>query len=78
MALVFSDLFPFAGSPLVNWPGVLVIFLLHVGPVEYIYYWLHRALHHHYLYSRYHSHHHASFITEAVSGKCTLMVDSRA
>jgi hypothetical protein len=31
----------------------------HIGPTEFIYYWLHRALHHHFLYSRYHSHHHA-------------------
>lgn len=43
--------------------------ILHMGPTEWIYYWFHRALHHHYLYSRYHSHHHASFVTEPVSGE---------
>ena len=55
--------------PLYNGPGLVILFLMHLGPVEYVYYWLHRALHHHYLYSRYHSHHHASFVTEAISGK---------
>ncbi|KAK6919884.1 putative domain Wax2, C-terminal [Dillenia turbinata] len=44
--------------------GVVQTILLHVGPVEFLYYWLHRALHHHYLYSRYHSHHHSSIVTE--------------
>ena len=33
-----------------------------------MYYWLHRALHHHALYSAYHSHHHASFVTEPITG----------
>ncbi|KAI3439200.1 PPM-type phosphatase domain-containing protein [Psidium guajava] len=47
--------------------GVITIALLHVGPVEFLYYWLHRALHHHYLYSRYHSHHHASIVTEPIT-----------
>lgn len=30
----------------------------HAGPAEFLYYWLHRALHHHVLYAAYHSHHH--------------------
>ncbi|KAF3960482.1 hypothetical protein CMV_014808 [Castanea mollissima] len=47
--------------------GVILAILLHVGPVEFLYYWLHRALHHHYLYSRYHSHHHSSIITEPIT-----------
>ncbi|KAL0429396.1 UNVERIFIED_CONTAM: Very-long-chain aldehyde decarbonylase CER1 [Sesamum radiatum] len=37
------------------------------GPVEFLYYWLHRALHHHFLYSRYHSHHHSSIVTEPIT-----------
>jgi hypothetical protein len=37
----------------------------HVGPAEFVYYWLHRALHHHFLFSRYHSHHHACKCTAA-------------
>jgi hypothetical protein len=42
--------------------------LIHMGPTEFIYYWLHRALHIHSLYAKYHSHHHASFVPEAVTG----------
>lgn len=47
--------------------GALLIALLHAGPVEFLYYWLHRALHHHFLYSRYHSHHHSSIVTEPIT-----------
>ncbi|XP_050236897.1 very-long-chain aldehyde decarbonylase CER1-like [Mercurialis annua] len=47
--------------------GVIITILLHMGPVEFIYYWLHRLLHHHYLYSRYHSHHHSSIVTEPIT-----------
>ncbi|KAI5647579.1 hypothetical protein M9H77_33584 [Catharanthus roseus] len=47
--------------------GVVITALLHMGPVEFLYYWLHRALHHHYLYSRYHSHHHSSIVTEPIT-----------
>ncbi|KAI3495094.1 hypothetical protein L1887_37247 [Cichorium endivia] len=47
--------------------GVIIVILLHVGVVEFLYYWLHRALHHHFLYNRYHSHHHASIVTEPIT-----------
>ncbi|KAJ9680388.1 hypothetical protein PVL29_019652 [Vitis rotundifolia] len=47
--------------------GVLLTILLHMGPVEFLNYWLHRALHHHYLYSRYHSHHHSSVVAEPIT-----------
>eukprot|EP01018_Ginkgo_biloba_P026532 Gb_11787 [translate_table: standard] len=43
------------------------MFLIHAGPSEFLYYWLHRALHHHFLYARYHSHHHSSFVTEPIT-----------
>ncbi|KAL2632944.1 hypothetical protein R1flu_004423 [Riccia fluitans] len=66
--VVHSFLPGFSNFPLWNWQGILILLLLHAGPTEFIYYWAHRALHHHYLYNRYHSHHHASFITEPVSG----------
>jgi len=46
---------------------VILTAILHAGPVEFLYYWLHRALHHHYLYSRYHSHHHSSIVTEPIT-----------
>uniref|UniRef100_A0A0E0KSR5 aldehyde oxygenase (deformylating) n=1 Tax=Oryza punctata TaxID=4537 RepID=A0A0E0KSR5_ORYPU len=47
--------------------GAVITILLHMGPVEFLYYWFHRALHHHFLYSRYHSHHHASIVTEPIT-----------
>ncbi|KAK7386203.1 hypothetical protein VNO78_26245 [Psophocarpus tetragonolobus] len=53
--------------PLWRTDGLVFITLLHMGPVEFLYYWLHRALHHHFLYSRYHSHHHSSIVTEPIT-----------
>ncbi|KAM4089444.1 hypothetical protein ACB094_07G152200 [Castanea mollissima] len=53
--------------PIWRTDGVILAILLHAGPVEFLYYWLHRALHHHYLYSRYHSHHHSSIVTEPIT-----------
>ncbi|XP_048434515.1 very-long-chain aldehyde decarbonylase CER1-like [Pyrus x bretschneideri] len=47
--------------------GVVSAVLLHAGQVEYLYYWFHRVLHHHYLYSRYHSDHHSSIVTEPIT-----------
>lgn len=61
------------GLPWWNSKGLVVTVLLHVGPVEFLYYWFHRALHHHYLYSRYHSHHHASIVTEPITCKSVLL-----
>lgn len=54
--------------PMWRTDGIVITALLHIGPVEFLYYWLHRALHHHFLYSRYHSHHHSSIVTEPISG----------
>ncbi|CAN6703838.1 unnamed protein product [Malus baccata var. baccata] len=53
--------------PLWRMDGVVSTILLHADLVEYLYYWCHRALHHHYLYSRYHSHHHSSIVTEPIT-----------
>lgn len=53
--------------PIWRTDGVIITALLHAGPVEFLYYWLHRALHHHFLYSRYHSHHHSSIVTEPIT-----------
>ncbi|CAN8296016.1 unnamed protein product [Cochlearia groenlandica] len=53
--------------PLWRTDGVTMTVLLHAGPVEFLYYWLHKALHHHFLYSRYHSHHHSSIVTEPIT-----------
>ncbi|KAG0483008.1 hypothetical protein HPP92_011092 [Vanilla planifolia] len=56
-----------AHLPLWRIDGVIMSILLHAGPVEFLYYWFHRAFHHHFLYSRYHSHHHASIVTEPIT-----------
>ncbi|KAJ6973652.1 very-long-chain aldehyde decarbonylase CER1-like [Populus alba x Populus x berolinensis] len=53
--------------PMWRLDGVIMTALIHMGPVEFLYYWLHRLLHHHYLYSRYHSHHHSSIVTEPIT-----------
>ncbi|XP_022897889.1 protein ECERIFERUM 1-like [Olea europaea var. sylvestris] len=53
--------------PIWRTDGVVITILLHASLVEFIYYWLHRALHHHFLYSRYHSHHHSSIVTEPIT-----------
>ncbi|XP_047153840.1 very-long-chain aldehyde decarbonylase CER1-like [Vigna umbellata] len=53
--------------PLWRTDGMIMAMLIHTGPVEFLYYWLHRALHHHFLYSRYHSHHHSSIVTEPIT-----------
>ncbi|VAH49937.1 unnamed protein product [Triticum turgidum subsp. durum] len=55
--------------PMWETKGAIIMALLHIGPVEFLYYWFHRALHHHFLYSRYHSHHHASIVTEPITCK---------
>uniref|UniRef100_A0A453CII1 aldehyde oxygenase (deformylating) n=1 Tax=Aegilops tauschii subsp. strangulata TaxID=200361 RepID=A0A453CII1_AEGTS len=55
--------------PMWETKGAIIMALLHAGPVEFLYYWFHRALHHHFLYSRYHSHHHASIVTEPAAGR---------
>ncbi|KAM0954219.1 putative fatty acid hydroxylase [Dioscorea sansibarensis] len=46
---------------------IIIIMLLRTGPVEFLYYWFHRALHHHFLYSHYHTHNHASIVTEPIT-----------
>ncbi|KAF9669730.1 hypothetical protein SADUNF_Sadunf14G0137500 [Salix dunnii] len=65
---VASDTIPGASHlPMWRLDGVILTALIHMGPVEFLYYWLHRLLHHHYLYSRYHSHHHSSIVTEPIT-----------
>jgi hypothetical protein len=49
----------YSNFPWYNAKGLMQMVGWHIGPAELVYYWLHRALHHHYLYTRYHSHHHA-------------------
>jgi WAX2 C-terminal domain/Fatty acid hydroxylase superfamily len=54
--------------PLVNTTGLWYLLAFHAGPAEFLYYWLHRALHDSFLFQRYHSHHHKSFVTEPITG----------
>ncbi|KAJ0092664.1 hypothetical protein Patl1_26829 [Pistacia atlantica] len=71
---VFCKIFPGATHmPIWRLDGVILTILLHAGPVEFLYYWLHRALHHHHLYSRYHSHHHSSIVTEPITCNSLLI-----
>ncbi|XP_050206373.1 very-long-chain aldehyde decarbonylase CER1-like isoform X1 [Mercurialis annua] len=68
MSYFASMLVPWASKfPIWRTDGVVLTMLLHAGPVEFLYYWFHRALHHHYLYSRYHSHHHSSLVTQPIT-----------
>eukprot|EP01018_Ginkgo_biloba_P010422 Gb_20167 [translate_table: standard] len=70
-ALLFISLHAFmlGNSNLLLWntKGIIVMILAHAGLGEFMYYWAHRALHHHFLYSLYHSHHHSSFVTESIT-----------
>ncbi|KAJ6343135.1 hypothetical protein OIU76_004969 [Salix suchowensis] len=74
--ILFNGILMYVGSktipgashlPMWRLDGVILTALIHMGPVEFLYYWLHRLLHHHYLYSRYHSHHHSSIVTEPIT-----------
>ncbi|ERN18942.1 hypothetical protein AMTR_s00067p00190600 [Amborella trichopoda] len=74
--IIFNGILFYLGSlyfpggsnlPLWNIKGVIITIICHIGPVEFLYYWAHRALHHHFLYSRYHSHHHSSVVTEPIT-----------
>ncbi|MCO5563543.1 hypothetical protein L7F22_017188 [Adiantum nelumboides] len=60
-------LFPAEGWPAWDWWGVPIFLVVHAGPVEWMYYWGHRALHHHFLFTRYHRHHHSSFVTQPIT-----------
>mmetsp|Transcript_58732 Transcript_58732/g.143667 ORF Transcript_58732/g.143667 Transcript_58732/m.143667 type:complete len:608 (-) Transcript_58732:612-2435(-) len=54
--------------PAMDPKGLWLCLIWHVTAAEFLYYWLHRLLHHHYLYGKYHSHHHQSFVTEPITG----------
>eukprot|EP01018_Ginkgo_biloba_P003711 Gb_24344 [translate_table: standard] len=70
-ALLFISLHAFmsGNSNLLHWntKGLILMILAHARSGEFMYYWAHRALHHHFLYSLYHSHHHSSFVTEPIT-----------
>ncbi|KAI5080771.1 hypothetical protein GOP47_0003954 [Adiantum capillus-veneris] len=64
---VNTALAPREGLPAWDWWGLPIVLLVHMGPVEWLYYWGHRALHHHFLFTRYHQHHHSSFVTQPIT-----------
>lgn len=55
---------PCGPRSVLDWWGVGCMVLTHIGPIEGLYYAFHRLLHHEFLWSRYHSHHHSSFVTD--------------
>lgn len=61
LATVAHVCFPgFRHLPLWDSRGIVTMALLHMGPTEFLYYWLHRLMHKGYFYRKYHSLHHAS------------------
>ncbi len=67
----------FSNLPIWNMKGLAILFLLHVGPVEFLYYWMHRAFHSEPLFQRYHSFHHMSVVTEPPTGQFLFKVCSQ-
>jgi hypothetical protein len=59
----------FSNLPMWNMRGLVILFLLHTGPVEFLYYWMHRAFHSEPLFQRYHSLHHLSVVIEPPTGQ---------
>ncbi|KAL9262509.1 Very-long-chain aldehyde decarbonylase CER1-like protein [Drosera capensis] len=57
----WDDQIIFTASDLPWWrlDGGVIIMLTHAGPVEFLYYWIHRAFHHGSLYTTFHAVHHA-------------------
>lgn len=66
------------GLPVVHWGGMLLTLLLHVGPVELLYYVGHRCIHGSSLFASYHSHHHASITTEPSTATVHTFAESLA
>jgi len=63
-AVVARSFGTFAGQPLVDWWGLVVMAVVHATLVEFVYYWVHRALHIGWMFKRWHAYHHASINTE--------------
>ena len=63
-------IFPFLSDlPVWNTRGVIAALILHIGVSEPLYYWVHRCFHGNYLFTRYHSLHHASTVTQSFTGE---------
>lgn len=48
--------------PFISFESIILCLLSHILPVEFIYYWVHRLMHHPYVYSSLHKHHHLSVV----------------
>lgn len=70
MAIAAHHFLPFLQAmPFWNPQGLIYLIVLHMGPAEALYYWAHRAFHHDFLFSRYHSLHHASITVQPSTGQ---------
>ena len=68
-------IFPFlADMPVWNTGGMIAALILHIGVSEPLYYWIHRQFHGSYLFSRYHSLHHASRVTQSFTGALLIFL----
>uniref|UniRef100_A0A0D6QT27 Uncharacterized protein n=1 Tax=Araucaria cunninghamii TaxID=56994 RepID=A0A0D6QT27_ARACU len=64
----------FRDLPVWNGRGLIYLAILHMGPVELLFYWLHRGLHTEFLFKRYHSLHHDSITLQPqTAGTATFM-----
>lgn len=61
--------------PIWDLKGLALVLLIHAGPVELAYYVSHRAFHGSYLFTRYHSFHHASVRVEASSAGTSTFLE---
>ncbi|GLJ17033.1 hypothetical protein SUGI_0294680 [Cryptomeria japonica] len=75
MAAAAHYYLPFLSNlPAWNAKGLLYVAILHMGPVEALYYWLHRAFHTDFLFKNYHSLHHASITLQPqTTGTATFL-----
>ncbi|PIA37039.1 hypothetical protein AQUCO_03100057v1 [Aquilegia coerulea] len=63
-----------ANLPLWNSKGYIIALLLHIAVSEPLYYWIHKLLHSDYLFTHYHSLHHASEVPQSfTAGHATLL-----
>lgn len=65
MATAAHHFLPFLRDmPAWNAGGLIYLAILHMGPAEALYYWVHRAFHKDILFQRYHSLHHAAMVLQ--------------
>ncbi|KAM0041008.1 putative fatty acid hydroxylase, NAD(P)-binding domain superfamily [Helianthus debilis subsp. tardiflorus] len=65
----------FANLPVWETKGLFLIVVIHVLVSEHLYYWVHRSLHGNYLFTPYHSFHHASAVPQPVTAGSTTFLE---